>query len=312
MSFQNSRTSQRYNQKHTRIDQFLQKMDTIIPWKEMVKIIDNVREKSKIWRPQISTLILLKIVCIQQRYNLSDPAAEEKIYDSLAVQKFLDIDFVTDQIPDETTICRFRKFLTDHNLQKVLFEDVINKKLEEKGLICKEWTIVDATIIEASMSTKNKDKKRDEEMGFTKKRQKLHFWCKAHIWTDKNGIVHHLGFTAANVHDSKVVDPLLTWEEQEFYADSWYADQKREKEMKKKKVTTYICRRAYKNKPLTEEDKRWNKMCSHIRAKVEWVFWVIKDKWWHRKVRYKGLKKNYMQRYLLCWLTNIYRMRNYL
>lgn len=309
MSFQNSRNASRYNKKQTKIDQFLQEMNKVIPWEELEKAVDKIRIKAHTWRPPIKTIVLIKMYCLQQRYDLSDPALEDKIYDSLAFQKFLDIDLSVDQIADDTTICRFRKLLTDNNLQQQFFE-IINKKLEDKGLFVKSGTIIDASIIESPMSTKNKEKKRDEEMSFTKKRDKLHFWCKAHIWTDKNWLVHSLDFTTAKVHDSQVIDSLLNWEEKELYADSWYANKKKEKELEKKWIIPYFCRRAYRNKPLTAEDKLRNKICSHTRSKVERVFWVIKDKWWHRKVRYKWLKKNYMQWYFLCGLTNIYRMRN--
>jgi IS5 family transposase len=118
--------------------------------------------------------------CLQQWYNLADPAIEESIYDRISFQKFLDIDIVNDQIPDETTICRFRKLLNDHELQKKIFE-LINKKLEEKGLICKQGSIVDATIINAPSSTKNKEKQRDPEMHSTGKGGQYYFGMKAHI-----------------------------------------------------------------------------------------------------------------------------------
>jgi IS5 family transposase len=147
--------------------------------------------------------------CLQQRYNLADPAVEDAIYDRISFQKFLDIDIVNDQIPDETTICRFRKLLNDNELQKKIFE-LINKKLEEKRLTCTQGTIVDATIVNAASSTKNKEKQRDPEMHSTKKRDQHYFGMKAHIGVDKeNGLVHSLTCTSAEVHDSKMIDKLL-------------------------------------------------------------------------------------------------------
>jgi IS5 family transposase len=144
-------------------------MEKTLPRNEMVQAINKVRsEKNQTGRPVIPTIKLLKMYCLQQRYNLADPAVEDAIYDRISFQKFLDIDIVNDQIPDETTICRFRKLLNENELQKTIF-DLINRRLEEKGLICHQGTIVDATIISAPSSTKNKDKSRDPEMHSTQK-----------------------------------------------------------------------------------------------------------------------------------------------
>ena len=144
-------------------------MERILPRNEMVQAINKVRsENNQTGRPIIPTIKLLKMYCLQQRYNLADPGVEEAIYDRISFQKFLDIDIVNDQIPDETTICRFRKLLNDNELQKIIF-DLINKRLAEKDLMCREGTIVDATIVSAPSSTKNKEKTRDPEMHSTQK-----------------------------------------------------------------------------------------------------------------------------------------------
>jgi len=160
-------------------------MEKILPRNEMVQAINKVRvEKNQTGRPVIPTIKLLKMYCLQQRYNLADPALEEAVYDRISFQKFLDIDIVNDQIPDETTVCRFRKLLNDNELQKVIFE-LMNKRLEERGLNCKQGTIVDATIVNAPSSTKNKDKSRDPEMCSTKKGNQYYFGMKTHIGVDK-------------------------------------------------------------------------------------------------------------------------------
>lgn len=311
MAFKDSRFSSRFDSKTTRVYNFLETMDKVLPWNEMVTEINKVRnEKNRTWRPPIDTLLLLKIYCLQLRWNASDPWIEDRIYDSISFQKFLDIDITKDRIPDETTICRFRKILTDNWIQEKMLQ-IINEKLDEKWLICKEWTIVDATIIEASWSTKNKEWKRDPEMWHTMKRKKPLFWMKAHIWVDKkNGIVHTTKYTPANIHDSQMTEELLHWEEKEVIWDSWYADEKkRDKMLFWEGKLLITCRRAYRNKPLTEGDKIWNKLVSWVRMRVEWPFWVIKHLWWHTKLRYKWLRKNAMQWDMLFALTNIYRMR---
>ncbi|MDR3168669.1 MAG: IS5 family transposase [Candidatus Peribacteria bacterium] len=144
-------------------------MEKVLPRNEMVQAINKVRsEKNQTGRPVIPTIKLLKIYCLQQWYNLADPAVEDAVYDRISFQKFLDIDIVNDQIPDETTVCRFRKLLNDNELQKIIF-DLINQKLEKHGLSCTQGTIVDATIINAPTSTKNKKKTRDPEMHSTQK-----------------------------------------------------------------------------------------------------------------------------------------------
>ncbi len=312
MSFKNTRYSSRIEARPTRVYKFLETMDKVIPWWDMVTEINKVRkEKNNTWRPPISTLLLIKIYCLQLWWNISDPGVEDRIYDSISFQRFLDIDITSDRIPDETTICRFRKLLTDNWLQDKMLE-IINEKLDNAWLICKEWTIVDATIIEASWSTKNKEEKRDPEMWHTRKREKPYFWMKAHIWVDKkNGIVHTAKYTPANIHDSQMTEELLHWEEREIIWDSWYADEKKRDRLLFREWKNLItCRRAYRNKPLTEDDRIWNRLVSWVRMRVERPFWVIKGLWWHTKLRYKGILKNAMQRTMLFALANIYRMRN--
>jgi IS5 family transposase len=197
-------------------------------------------------------------------------------------------------------------------LQEKLFE-LINKKLDEKWLIFTQWTIMDATIIQAPSSTKNKDEERDPEMHSTKKGNQRYFWMKTHIGVDsKNWIVHTLLCTPANIHDSVVDENLQHWKEKEIYADSAYHSKEKEDRAIFSWKFFLVCRKWSKNKPLTQEDHARNRFCASTRCKVEHIFWVIKNTRWHRKVRYKWLHKNEMQRYMLCGLVNLYRMRSYL
>lgn len=313
MAFQSSWQASRVLQKNLRAIKFLDTMEKIIPWNEMVSQIEIVREKNEwIWRPTIPTLKLFKMYCLQQRFNLSDPLVEEHIYDRSSFQKFLDIDIVVDQIPDETTLCRFRKLLNDSHLQEDLF-GIINRKLEEKWLIVETWTIMDATIIQAPSSTKNKEEKRDPEMASTQKNNQRYFGMKTHIGVDsKNWIVHTVLCTSANVHDSVVDQELQHGKEEEIYWDSAYHSKEKEENATKLWKLFMVCRKWSRNKVLTDDDRSRNKFCSSIRCKVEHTFWIIKNTRWHRKVHYKWIHKNEMQRYMLCWLANIYRMRNHL
>ena len=162
---------------------------------------------------------MLKIYFLQQWYNLSDPGAEEAIYDRNSFQKFLDIDLLSDTVPDETTILNFRHLLEEHKLPKKFFS-IVNTILEKQNLIMKKGTSVDATIIKAPSSTKNKDKKRDKEMSSTKKGNTWHFGMKAHIGIDsQSGVVHSLETTTASEHDRAKFKDLLHVEEQAIYGD---------------------------------------------------------------------------------------------
>lgn len=174
----------------------------------------------------------------------------------------------------------------------------------------KNGTIVDATIIAAPSSTKNEDKKRDEEMSSTKKGDKWHFGMKAHIGVDsKTGIVHTLGTTTAKVHDSCVMEELLHGEEKAVLGDKGYANDEAKREARAKGIFWGILDKAKRNKPLSSGQHKRNKKLSSIRAIVEHPFQVIKCQWKYTKVRYKGLLKNSLQIYTLFALYNLFKMR---
>ena len=246
---------------------------------------------------------------LQQWYGLSDPGVEEAVYDRISFQKFLDIDLLNETVPDETTILRFRHLLEEHNLQEKVF-DLIKKILEERNLIMKSGTIVDATIIEAPSSTKNKRKKRDSEMSSTKKHGKWHFGMKAHIGVDvSNGLVHSLETTTAKVHDKNKEEMLYHGEEKARFGDKGYYDEKKKKELRKKGIFWGIADRGKRNHPLSSSQEKRNRKLSSVRSKVEFPFQVIKCQWGYKKVRYKGLSKNTGQLYILFALVNLFRMR---
>lgn len=296
----------------TRGMKFLDEMDAVISRKDLVTLAEYHMKKYKVGRPRYDTKLLLKIYFLQQWYNLSDPWVEDAIYDRASFLKFLDLDLLMNSVPDETTILNFRHFMEEHKVQQKIFNR-INDLLEKKWLLLREWTTVDATIIHAPSSTKNKEWKRDPEMHSTKKWNQWYFWGKAHIGTDRDsGCVHSIEFTAANVHDSQVLEQLEHWDEKELYWDSAYHSEKQLWNHLNKWVLFSVCMKWSRNKSLTEYQKAVNRVYSQVRSKVEHVFWVIKNLWWHRKVRYRWLFKNQMQRYTLCWLANIYRMRKLL
>jgi IS5 family transposase len=246
---------------------------------------------------------------MQQWYGLSDPAMEDSLYDIESMRRFAGIDLETDVIPDETTILHFRHLLEKHKLTKKLFEET-QRYLTVKGLLLREGTIVDATIINAPSSTKNREKKRDGEMKQTKKGNQWYFGMKAHVGTDTGkGLVHSVVVTDAAVHDSKVMDKLLHGEEKAVYGDKAYAGEERKREYEGRGIEWCVKRKANRGQQLTEEDKEYNHRQGKVRAIVEHVFHVVKNIFQHRKTRYKGLYKNAVQVFSLFTLANIYLVR---
>lgn len=295
--------------KKLRCERFLDQMAKVIPWDRFLSTIYTHYEHKQIGRKKTEALLLLKIYFLQQWYNLSDPGVEEAIYDRNSFQKFLHIDLLADTVPDETTILNFRHFLEKHNLQQTFFES-IKTMLTDNGLFMERGTIVDATIIKASSSTKNKDKTRDSDMSSTQKNGQWHFGMKAHIGVDaEGGTVHSLTSSTAKVHDKTMFDQLCHGKEKLISGDKAYPDQDLKHEYRQKGIYWAILDRATRNHPLSSKQKKRNKKLSSLRAKVEYPFLVVKHLWHQVKVRYKGLMKNTCQMYMLFGLANLYIVR---
>jgi IS5 family transposase len=295
--------------KKTRREQFLEEMDRVIPWEAMLKIISPHYPKAGNGRPPMELAMMLRIYFLQQWYGLSDPAMEDSLYDSESMRRFADIDLHSDAVPDETTILHFRHFLEKHTLTEKLFEQT-RQYLTDKGLMVREGTIVDATIVDAPSSTKNREQKRDREMKQTKKGNRWYFGMKAHVGTDTGkGLVHRVVVTSAAVHDSNVMDQLLHGEEKAVYGDKAYAGEGRQKDYEARGIEWCVKRKGYRGRELTEEDKEYNHRQGKVRAKGEHAFGVVKNLWRYRKVRYKGLQKNTVQVFSLFTLANLYLVR---
>ena len=292
--------------KRTRKEIFLSEMDEILPWRELLKPLRKHYPSSKYGRPPISLEVMLRIYFMQQWYSLSDPAMEDSLYDIESMRRFAGVDL--DGVPDETTICKFRHFLERHDLPSKLLR-VSERYLSERGLLLSEGTIVDATIIAASPSTKNQAKSRDPDMKQTKKGNQWFFGMKAHVGTDLNGRVHSVVVTNAAVHDSVVVDDLLHGEEQSIYGDKAYADSSRKATFEESGGTWRVNRKARRGRKLNAADRSFNRKSNRIRARVEHPFGIIKNLWGYRKVRYRGLDKNAHQVFSLFALANFYSVR---
>jgi len=298
------------HRKKLKCERFLDTMSKVIPWQKFIEVIEPYYKEKQRGRKKTDLLLLLKIYFLQQWYNLSDPGAEEAIYDRNSFQKFLGIDLLADTVPDETTILKFRHKLEENDLQEKLFVEA-SSYLEEEGLLLKEGTIADATIIAAPSSTKNKNKRRDEEMSSTKKGNNYHFGMKMHIGVDhKSGIVHSVVGSTAKEHDKNHLEDVLHGEEQVIGGDKGYYDEEQKRECRKEGIIYAVLDKGKRNHPLSNKQKKRNKKLSRVRGKVEFPFHIVKTLWGHVKTRYRGLKKNIKQWTTLLMLSNLYRVRS--
>jgi transposase, IS5 family len=252
---------------------------------------------------------MLRVYFLQNWYALSDPMAEEALYDSEAMRRFARIELGDDRIPDETTILNFRHLLERHGLTEAIFAEV-NAHLADKGISLRSGTLVDATIIDAPSSTKNTARARDPEMTSTKKGDSWYFGMKAHVGVDvESGTVHSLDTTTAKVHDSQVWDELLHGAETSVWADKGYVNSEREAAFKAPGKVWGVMRKAPKGSPLHPVDAQINRIIAMVRAKVEHPFRVLKRQFGYMKTRYRGLSKNRAQLFTLFALGNLFLVR---
>ena len=300
--------------KKTKREEFLEIMEEIIPWEEWVEMIRPYYPEGKRGRPPIELEVMLRMYLLQVWFNLSDPGTEDAIYDSYSMRSFTGINFVTDSVPDETTLCNFRHLLEEHELNRQFFE-AISQVMTESGHIMKGGTIVDATIIDAPSSTKNAEKKRDPEMHSTKKGNQWRFGMKCHVGVDAGtGYAHTIEVTPANVHDVTVAAELIREDDEVVYGDSGYLGiEKREEVANNEHLSSIDYRinlRPGRFPQVSDNAIDWTrwieKRKSSVRCKVEHIFRIIKCQFGYRKVRYRGLKKNENRLYAMFACANLY------
>lgn len=293
-----------YNQrkKKTRREEFLDAMDAIIPWAAWIAMILPFYPSGKRGRPVKGIETMLRMYLMQIWFNLSDVAIEDAIYDSYAMRAFMRIDFTQEQVPDATTLLKFRHLLEKHHIGEKIFADV-KCRLDERGLIMHGGTIVDATIINAPSSTKNKEGKRDPEMHQTKKGNQWYHGMKIHAGVDAgSGYVHTITATAANIHDIQEASKLIREDDHVVYGDSGYIGLEKRREVTsdphKSKINYIINRRPCDMK--TEKPYsgiNWDKEIEHrksaTRCKVEHPFLLVKRYFGYAKVVYRGIAKNF-------------------
>ena len=303
--------------KRTRKREFLDEMNLVIPWAQLLALITPHAPAGKTGRPPFATEVMLRIHLLQQFFGHSDPAMEEALHDIPLYREFAKLDAGITRLPDESTILRFRHLLEQNDLGAQILA-AVNAKLIDRGLMLKTGTVVDATLIAAPSSTKNDKGERDPEMHQTKKGNQWHFGMKAHIGVDADsGLVHTVTTTAANAHDVTQAHALLHGQEEVVFADSGYRGVEKRQEIQDKHagVDWEIAMMPGKRKALDKTKAsqaltdRIEKIKASIRAKVEHPFRVIKCQFGHRKTRYRGLAKNTSQLLVMFALSNLWMVR---
>ena len=295
--------------KKTRRAQFLEEMEQVVPWQKLCALIEPHYPKPGKGRSPVGVERMLRIYFLQQWFNLSDPAAEEALYDSMVMRDFVGIDLGREPVPDETTICKFRHLLEEHELGGEML-GTVNRHLQRQGVRISTGTIVDATIIHAPSSTKNQQQQRDPEMKQTKKGGQWYFGMKAHVGVDsKTKLIHSVVASPASQADAKVLPYLLHGEETRVWGDQGYVGQTEFIEQRAPRARDCINRRCLYHGRVNEVERERNRRKSKVRAKVEHVFQVMKLKFGFVKVRYRGLKKNGNRLFATCALVNLYLAR---
>jgi IS5 family transposase len=301
--------------RRTKRDEFLRIMEEVIPWDEWVAVVEPYYPSGKRGRPPRGVEQMLRMYLLANWFNLSDEAVEDAIYDSYAFRNFMQIDFLDEnQAPDATTLCKFRKLLNDSGITKRIF-DATKLFLERHGKLMHGGTIVDATIVEAPISTKNMQKQRDTQMHSVKKGKQWHFGERIHICVDAGtGYVHFLEVTAANVSEYYPVPNLIRPDDEVVYGDAGYRGLAKRKEIQQDAHLASIeyrtNNRNHRHMPSLAPGFDWDRYIeyqkSRIRSKVEYVFLVLKRLFGYQKVRYRGLEKNTSHAFSLLACVNLY------
>jgi transposase, IS5 family len=297
--------------KQTRRERFLGEIGALVPWAELIAAIAPFYPKGEgRGRPPVGLERMLRMYVVQHCFALSDEGTEDAVYDSQSIRRFVGIDLAHEDAPDKTTVLHFRHLLEAHGLTRCVFA-TINAHLAAKGLLLREGTIVDATIISAPSSTKNERKERDPEMHQTRKGKTWHFGMKAHVGVDaQSGLVHTVIGTPANVSDVTKAHELLHGEESMAFGDAGYRGVEKRREGHGSAVRWHVAMRASKrrslpNTPIGRLQEHLEQAKASLRAKVEHPFHVIKNRLGLKRTRYRGLLKNTAQLFTLFALANL-------
>jgi len=295
--------------KRTKREVFLDEMDDVVPWVRLTALIAPHYPKVGNGRRPYPLETMLRIYFLQQWYQLSDPGAEEALYDIQSMRAFAGLELGRDAVPDETTILNFRHLLERHELTKALFE-AVSEHLEDKGALLRGGTIMDATLIAASPSTKNKSGRRDPGMSQSKKGNQWYFGMKAHVGVDaRSGLVHTAGVTTGKTHDAKVMDNLIREDDRAVFADKGYVNENKKRAARRAGVYWGVKEQRKPGRQLSSSQRKRNRRNGSVRAKVEHIFRVLKCQFGYRRVRYRGIVKNGAQVFSLLALANLFLAR---
>src|SRR5215469_14672772 len=299
---------EKYGRK-TKRERFLEEMEQVVPWAELQGLVEPHYPKGENGRPPVGLSTMMRVYFLQQWFNLSDPGAEDALYESPVLRGFVGIDLGRAPVPDESTILGFRHLLEKHELGVAML-NAVNQYLESRGIGITTGTIVDATIIHAPSSTKNRNGERDPERHQTRKGKQWYFGLKAHIGVDsKQGHVHSVCTSAASVADMHMLPDLLHGEERKVWGDGRYQGQGEAIRQAAPRAQDMTSRRVQYKNFVDELQKAKNRVKARVRAKVEHPFRILKRIFGFEKVRYRGLKKNH-QRLCACFaLVNLYLHR---
>lgn len=297
--------------KQTRREKFLAEMEQAVPWSDLLAVIEPYYPKAgRRGRQPFPLATMLRLYFLQQWYALSDPGLEDALYEIESMRRFAGLELADDAMPDETTILKFRRLLERHELTAKLM-NTITDVLEARGLLLKGGTMVDATIIHAAPSTKNKSKARDPDMHQTKKGNQWYFGMKVHVGADvHSGVAHTVSVTPANAADISQLPKLLREDDRIVIGDAGYVNDTYKRAAREAGVVWGVALKARPKRRLGSAQKRRNRKMSSIRSRVEHLFRVMKRQFGYTKTRYRGLAKNAAQVFTLIGLTNLYLKRH--
>ena len=299
---------EKYGRKSKR-ERFLEAMEQVVPWAELEALIEPHYPKGENGRPPVGLGLMLRVYFVQQWFNLSDPGAEDALYESPALRRFAGVDLGRAPAPDESTILQFRHLLEKHELGEAMLH-AVNQYLESRGIRIATGTIVDATILHAPSSTKNRSGERDPEMHQTRKGKQWYFGLKAHIGVDsKQGHVHSVCTSAASVADKHMLPDLLHGEERKVWGDGAYQGQGEAIRQAAPRAQDMTSRRVRYKDFVDELQRAKNRVKARVRAKVEHPFRILKRVFGFEKVRYRGLRKNHQRLCASFALVNLYLHR---
>lgn len=287
-------------------NEVLEGIEGLVDWTPMVREVEQTYAKRG--RPSHDPLVMIKIMVLQHLYNLSDSQTEEMIKDRLSFARFVGVS-LQDEIPDETSICRFRQRMIECGLEEDLL-GMINVQLEEKGYLLRTTTLIDASLIRASRNAPRKDEKpKDLDASHTVRGDQTYYGYKAHVAADeKHTLIQKAVLTTAKEHDSNRFEEMLHGKEKAVYADKGYCDKVRKTLLRKKGIKERIMDRAWRDHPLTRWQKKRNKLISKVRGKIERIFAHLKTWQGYRRVRYVGLARNQLELTLKSVAYNLKRV----